>query len=382
MTAHSDTVGGSTAGRALACPGSIAYSRMVPKQAGSAAAEEGTMLHAVIERYLRDPEGTDLQALVGTQVDGVPFIFDHIALIVSAAAAFADIIEQLDLDVWDFEQRAAIRTIDGAFGTVDVIGTGPTHNLILDWKFGRRPVLAEDDDGDPNTQLMFYAAAAMTEGATFRDVFDPKLPTMLAIIQPRVDAFMETTVVETKQLHAFTLALQDAVAQGSQPNPPLEEGPHCMWCPAMPVCPLKRGAMEHLPTVEPHSDTGTLLDLAEAADVWGKAVRAMALAELKEGTPVPGWKLVATRATRKWADNEAVRRALKNRRMTLAETEDRKLRTPAQIEKWFETRGKDFTFVEKLVTRESKGQTIAREKDRRPAILVDGDAFKNLPTQG
>jgi hypothetical protein len=59
---HSKVVGGSTAGRVLNCPGSVALVAKMPPQQGSKYAEEGTLLHACMEVLL---DHADLERVVG-----------------------------------------------------------------------------------------------------------------------------------------------------------------------------------------------------------------------------------------------------------------------------------------------------------------------------
>ena len=51
---HSKIVGGSTAKRVINCPGSVALVAEMPPQPSSSYAEEGTLLHDEISRFLGD----------------------------------------------------------------------------------------------------------------------------------------------------------------------------------------------------------------------------------------------------------------------------------------------------------------------------------------
>ena len=52
MAAHSNVVGGSTAKRVLACPGSVALVQKMPPQPSSVHADTGTLLHNTIASIL------------------------------------------------------------------------------------------------------------------------------------------------------------------------------------------------------------------------------------------------------------------------------------------------------------------------------------------
>ena len=59
MAQHSSIVGGSTAKRVMACPGSVKLVQQMPPKPSSKYADEGTLLHNVIAEILttdRTPE--------------------------------------------------------------------------------------------------------------------------------------------------------------------------------------------------------------------------------------------------------------------------------------------------------------------------------------
>jgi hypothetical protein len=49
---------------------------------------------------------------------------------------------------------------------------------------------------------------------------------------------------------------------------------------------------------------GAALKTAEVLEGWIEDLRSLATRVLEGATPVPGWKLVAKRATRKWIDED------------------------------------------------------------------------------
>ena len=69
MAQHSNIVGGSTAKRVIACPGSVALVQQVPPKPSSSYADEGTLLHTVISTILetnRRPE-----TFIGLMYNGI-----------------------------------------------------------------------------------------------------------------------------------------------------------------------------------------------------------------------------------------------------------------------------------------------------------------------
>jgi hypothetical protein len=81
---------------------------------------------------------------------------------------------------------------------------------------------------------------------------------------------------------------------------------------------------------------GAHLRLADMVEDWSKSVRGLALQMLESGVTVPGYKLVAKRATRSWVDEAVALGALKA--LGAEESELVELRSPAQVEKALKAR--------------------------------------------
>ena len=61
---HSNIVGGSSAKRVMACPGSVALVQQMPPKPSNSHADQGTLLHNVISEYL-GKDSVPLQSFVG-----------------------------------------------------------------------------------------------------------------------------------------------------------------------------------------------------------------------------------------------------------------------------------------------------------------------------
>lgn len=327
---HSDIVGGSTAGRVLACPGSVALSADIPRTS-SVYADEGTLLHKAIEAMLLDQ---DPQAEPDHMTDAL----------MPAHAQWREFCGEYGVQEYDTEQRVDLAPIPGAFGSVDVIASTETHNVIWDWKFGRGvPV-----DADGNEQLMFYAAAAMHTPA-LSDLFDAGKPTLAVICQPRVRGELSIAEFTTVQLLEFTSNLQRAVRQAQQPHPPLKTGPHCRWCPAKAVCPAKRDlALGPKPV-----DIAEALRLAVEMEDWARGVFAAAELQLLQGGTIPGWGLEPKRPTRKWVDETVAEETLRKLKYRLRDITETRLKSPAQMAKVV-----DLAHLENLIESKSSGMKL------------------------
>lgn len=355
---HSNVVGGSTAARLIGCPASYRLEQLAPPDRGSPYAREGTALHEMMAIILRDDKAPeDLLPFTFTHAEGWSFVVDHAlwddkgAPALAAFDAFLDEQEASEDDEFTMfvETRVAFPGVEGAYGTSDVIGRcgGVVH--VIDWKFGRGVVDAEE-----NKQLMFYACAALnTLGPALGRVEDDT-PVSLTIIQPACAEARSTWTTTPQRLEDFALDLREAVGAAKQPDAPRAIGPWCRFARCKAICPLHVGAAVAL--AERASDPqrlraapaggsaghtklgetlGELLSLADTVEDWCDSVRVAAMSHAEDGGVVAGYKLVAGRAgARRWAvPDESVVKFFKNRRFLLDDYMPRKLLTAPQGEK-------------------------------------------------
>jgi len=353
---HSTVVGGSTAKRVLACPGSVALCATMPPRPSSTFADKGTLLHDVIVRAL---EGE-------TDFSGVTYAnetFEPEMLTNKIEPALA-LLDQVDPnEVMEYVTEAPVTFgsyIPGAFGTVDVLGRRDDTAVILDWKFGDGVVV----EAEENEQLMFYAAAAMRTPAT-KWAFEGTTRIECVIIQP---PFIRRWVTTPKIVRSFERKLKKAVAESARQDARLSIGPHCRWCAAKPVCPQMTGAVERaVKTQLSGLDTqalGTALQTAEVLQGWIDDLRSLATRMLEGAYKVPGWKLVAKKSNRKWVDEDSAMVQLQALGIDPRKIE---LISPAQAEKLLKTKLPDG-----LAVAVSSGNTLAAEADPRPEAVLLG----------
>lgn len=361
---HSNIVGGSTAKRVMACPGSVALCDKMPKQPSSKFADEGTLLHNVISQIL----DTDTQPSdhIGTTYEGIVLTQDLIDTKLLPALASLDAIDPDKLMEFATETRVGFGdVIPDVFGSTDFLGRLGDKAVVLDWKFGSGVAV----EAEENAQLMFYAAAAMrTPEAQW--VFDGATEIECIIVQPPAVKRWTTTPVRIKQ---FEKELVQAVKTASKPNAKLNVGEHCRFCSAKPICPLMTGAVDRaLVTKLDNIDAPTISAYLKNADLlegWISSLRELAFNLVEQGKPLPGYKLVAKRATRKWINEEAAKTALL---VNLKESDitETSLISPAGAEKALKKLG--LTLPEGTIVAVSSGNTLANEDDPRPAVLQIG----------
>jgi len=362
---HSNIVGGSTAKRVIACPGSVALVNKMPKQPSSEHADRGTMLHDVMSEIL----GKDLdpRSFIGTTYEGQVLteeLFDE--KIVVALEALNEIGPHNRLE-YEVETRVGFGDLlPGVFGSTDLVGRIGDRAIVLDWKFGDGVVV----DAEENPQLMFYAAASMrTEEAKW--AFAGALEVELIIVQPPM---IKRWVTTKERIHQFEQELVQAVKAAQLPNAKLQHGEHCRWCTGKPICPKMTGAVDRALQVQlKEIDVdmlGKYLKNADLLEGWIKDLRGLALQLLEKSLPVPGYKLVQKQARRKWADEGKAKQALLDMGLKESVVIETSVMSPAQAEKALKKRFSELP--EGLVKSESSGTTLASEDDPRPAVLQIG----------
>lgn len=401
---HSDIVGGSTAARRIGCPGSYKLEQLVPKdERGSDYAREGTALHELMALTLREGiEPTEILPFTFFAADGSwSFTVDRALWDDKgepALAAFDKFCARMETELDDdmvmlIERRVAVAGIPGAFGTSDIIGRCGGELFVMDWKFGFKTVSAVE-----NKQLMFYAAGALnTERAWITDELadDPTTPVTLAIIQP-LNAQSGNDIVQhwttsVGDLTTYVTELKAAVEEAQQDGARVSKGKWCDFARCKTVCPAHLNAVgvlgQKLETLKARQAASNgspedriewgqryaeLLELAELAEPLVAEVFAQAHAYAEQGSPIPGWGLEAKRAgARGWAVEERLLKLFfKRHRIKMDEWTERKVKSPAQIEKIVKARGLEIP-KHYVAAGVSSGTKLARsEKVKRPVQSV------------
>ena len=358
---HSKIVGGSTAKRVINCPGSVVLVQKMPPQPSSQYADEGTMLHGCMEDLLADGEMGDVIAknkLTDEQAEKLQFCLDALDQIdPDQKMIFAQEVEV------EFE---GVKGLEGVFGNVDLIGRLGDRVTVLDWKFGDGVIV----EAEENYQGLFYAAAAL-KTSKLDWVFEEAREIEIIIVQPFAVRRWVTTF---DRLAEFTAELQRAVKTAAKPDAPLAIGDWCRWCAAKPICPQMTGAIDRvvhtkLENVSPEA-LSAALQLADKLESFINDARKLAHDRLEKNLPVPGYKLVAKRATRQWADEVKTQLALIKLGLGEADFIEHKLISPAQAEKLLKK--SKLALPDDLVVAVSSGSTLATEDDPRPAVLNVG----------
>lgn len=366
-TAHSK-IGASSMYRWSKCPGSVKLCAQVPSQT-SVYAAEGTLAHEVVAHY---------EELGHFPRDASEEMKEN-ALIFSAATN-----ENTHDDCQVLiEHKFDLSSIHpGLYGTADEV-IYDKHNKFLyvfDYKYGAGiPVEAEN-----NVQLMYYGLGALLSLKV------PVKKIELVIVQPRCphpDGPVRRWSLSSMELMDFTADLIDYAKATEKPDAPLEAGDHCRFCAAAGICPklhdvaktlakneftdLVQNPETNLYSYDPEklSKTLTWLPILES---WAKSVREFAYTELSAGRQIPGQKLVAKRATRKWDRPDAeITDTLDLIGLDEKDYYEVKLKSPAKMEKLLPA--KQRSILNTLVIKQSSGLTMVPVADKRPEATVAVD---------
>lgn len=400
MTAAHSKIGASSADRWMTCPGSVKLSANLPNYTTEYAAE-GTAAHQLAEQCYTS--GMQPETFIGTKIlvedkaanktftievtqemcDAVHVYLGTIDLVVRDGAAVGGVARA--------EVRFHLKSIHkDLFGTGDFVHFNPSTKTltVLDYKHGAGKAVEVKN----NSQLKYYALGALLElkvGAS---------KVVYGIVQPRCphpDGPVRTETIDALDLLDFADELVRAAKATEDPAAPLVPGDHCRWCPAAAICPALRAkanafaAKAFAPTGPGYDKAQLVKDLAEVdlVEARCKSVREFAYSEAERGEDLPGWKLVAKRATRKWLDAVAARTYFLSKGFSKTDIETTpELKSPPQIEKLVEPdikiaakaitdKAKKKEFVDaawadfnSFVKAESSGHTLVADDDPRPAV--------------
>ena len=353
--AHSP-FGGSVAARVLRCPASVGLVQKVPDylRRSSAYSERGTALHAAMALLLGD-DPPSLESLAGKTFNGYTITSDDVETALRPAYAYAAALIDTPGAAYYLEHRVEFPSVDGAFGTADLIVRIGSTAFVVDFKFGVGVrVLALYPDGDEdviNGQLAFYGAGARH---TLPDFFAGVENIVLAIVQPvsiELDAEPTSSATVTHaELDEFIAIYRAACEEALSESPRLARGPWCRFCAAKPICPEHTKPLLDLvqfvvpaPATPPSKEYLQLLadglDLVDAVKDLRTALHDQAKRALEDGDQVPGYALSAGRAERHWRDESAAFDTLTDLGLTRDDIIAEAMRSPKQVELRAKARG-------------------------------------------
>lgn len=372
--------GASNSKRRMACPGSLKAEERFP-DTSSPFAELGTAAHELGEHCLENNLLDVSETIGGTFYDHV--VDENMA---SAVQTYVDFVKKIEAEeapaLLRLEQRFSLEDLDPPmpmFGTSDctIYGKNSANLWIIDYKHGQGVAVDVED----NAQLKYYALGAVLKIGNKA----PINQVHTAIVQPRAmhrDGPIRTYSYTKDEILDFGTDLIDAAHAALKPDAPLVAGDHCKFCKAAGVCPALRsnalavaqddfGAVRSVDDLTPE-EIASYMTRIPLVEEWIKSLRRHANSLLEAGTPVPGYKLVEKRPTRRWKTQDAVLEWAASEELEDDEIFEKKIKSPAQMEKVV---GKKNVPAD-LIISVSTGLSMVEDTDSRPpAALLASDEF-------
>lgn len=308
----------SSAHRWLECNPSARLEETFPDSSG-AAAEEGTLAHAlgeaILRRWKQDLSEVQFSGLVDKMTKSTYYNEDLKSHAEDYAAYVIEQYEEARKSTKDalliVEAKLDMREwVPGGFGTGDAVIIADDLMHIIDLKYGKGVRVSCEN----NKQMMLYALGAITE---YDFMYDLRRVRM-SIYQPRLDN-ISSWDISTEELQQWAEdTLKPAAERAFNGDGEYKPGAHCRFCKARNQCKalyeeqMKLAVYDfrdsHLLTDDEISD---ILNRADSFKKWLSGIEEYALlAAINEGKQWPGYKLVEGRSVRTYADQEAVVKAL------------------------------------------------------------------------
>lgn len=337
----------SSAHRWLTCTAAPRFEEQFPEET-SVYAAEGTLAHAVCElkaRKMFSPMSTrkfnsemkKLQAQDGwddQMLKTSDFYLDFLTrkAMEYPAKPYVALEVRVDLSDW----------VPEGFGTCDCVMVGGDTLRIVDYKHGKGVVVSAQG----NAQMCLYALGALkkyriTYGDTIKRV-------VMAIVQPRVTEDVSEYAMTVEALLAWGETTKGIAQEAFAGVGHFLPGEHCRFCRGRAQCRARaeaHTAMEEFKDCalpgKPAEGGGPVLTDAEVADLltrgaylvrWYEDLQAYALGAILAGKDIPGYKVIAGRSNRSFADVDAAMEILKTQGYDEALLYERKPKTLTQLE--------------------------------------------------
>ena len=362
----------SSSHRWLACPPSA---KLCSEQEDRASpyAQEGTDAHSLCQYKVEKALGKNVkdptpsldfysEEMESCAEGYLAFVMEQ----VSAAKDFcpdpAVLIEQrLDFSKW----------VEKGFGTGDCVIIADSLLQIIDYKHGLGVLVS----AEMNPQMMCYALGALE---IFDGIYDIENIRM-TIYQPRRENVSTFEMTKADLVKWAEEVLKPTAQLAYEGKGEFHAGDHCQFCKVKANC-RKRAEynLEHakydfeMPATLEDTEIAAILPKIDQLINWGNDVKEFALQQALSGTHYEGWKVVAGRSVRKYADDEAVANAVKNAGFDPYEQKLLGITAMTSLlgKKKFEE------VLGGLIEKPQGKPTLVPDSDKRPPINTAQDDFK------
>lgn len=383
----------SSASRWLVCTAAPRFEEGLPERT-SEYAEEGRLAHAIAELKVLKKSTVMTNRTYNSRLNKLKKDPSYNPEMDKTTDLYLEYINELVMG-YDSTPTVAVEVqvdfsayVPEGFGTCDCCIIGGDTLSIVDYKHGKGvPVAAEG-----NPQMRLYALGALNR---YTPVFGGAIKNIrMSIMQPRLDPEPSMDLITVEELRAWGESIKPIAQKAFSGFGEFAPGDHCRFCRGKAKCrarantctaledfagcvpegsltPEQKQSMEaatasgmEAPGLLTDEEIGELLIRLKPLLQLHKDLEEYATQALLAGKPIPGWKLVAGRSNRAFADQDAAIQAVIDAGYDEALVYDRKPKTLSQLE---ELMGKK-EFAEKIgsyVVKPPGKPTLAESSDKR-----------------
>jgi hypothetical protein len=276
-------------------------------------AKEGTLCHTIGELHLQLYLGITSDSLFKKRLAALSSHELYSGELQEHAEAYADFVASMyekakegtpDAELLIEARFDITEYVPEAFGTADAVIIEDRKLHVIDLKYGKGVAVSCEN----NPQMKLYALGAYLRFGWLYG-FDT---VSMTVYQPRLDNVSTSEIAVAELLRWGEEELKPAARQAYTGEGEHRPGEHCRFCKARVRCrahaeeQLKLAAYDFRdPALLTDEELADILRRADAFTSWLKATGEYALAEALKGKHWPGFKVVAGRSTRTYADENA-----------------------------------------------------------------------------
>lgn len=360
----------SSAARWLACPPSAVAAEAYENE-GTEYTKEGTLAHEVAEimaRLTDDRSVPTPEGVTSEMIECAQGYRDYIQEQTKSDSATVLLEQRVDFSPW----------VPEGFGTADCIILQGTTMDVIDYKYGKGVAVSAQD----NPQMKLYGLGALNDYGFAYDVETVRLH----IYQPRMNNISVDELSVSDLLAWAEKTVKPTAEKAAKGKGKYNPGEHCRFCPHAGRCKAltktcteyveTHGMRVSVPVLAPW-EVAEVLRMEPLVSLWLKRVKDQALATLMSGGEVPGYKVVAGRGSRGWADDLEVAALLKANGYTQEEITKTEVLSVAAMEKALGKKKVAELLAGQILTH-TGAPTVAPESDKRPVYDRRAEALKDF----
>lgn len=364
----------SSAARWLSCPPSAIAAEGYKNNEVPDYAQEGTLAHEVAEWIASGKSKTHTldkgpdDGITQEMIDCARDYRDYIQEQIKSDTAVVLLEQRVDFSPW----------VPDGFGTADcIILQGKTMDVI-DYKYGKGVTVSAED----NPQMKLYGLGALNEFGFAYDIETVRLH----IYQPRLNNISVYELCAGKLKAWAEMVVKPTAELAAKGEGEYNPGEHCRFCPhagrcrkLTQVCTETFNVHGHKAQVEVLApwEVAEVLQMEPLISLWLKRVKDQALTTMLDGGEIPGYKVVAGRGSRSWADDLEVAAALKASGYSQEDITKTELLSVAAMEKALGKK-KVAELVGGQILSYTGAPTVALATDRRPVYDRLAEAQKDF----